>query len=50
MDELKELLAEANTKRYPKTTLLESAQKVLAKAEKCAEVAKKLANPAVRTR
>jgi len=50
LDELRDLVNEAEKKRYPNTTLLFSAKKVLRKGEKCAEVARKLANPAVKTR
>lgn len=51
LEELSELVEEALAKDYPRTELLESAEKVRVEAEKTSRIAKALiGNPAVRTR
>lgn len=50
LEELNELIIEAETKKFPLTAIYEAALKAKSRADKCAEVARKLASPAVRTR
>ena len=50
LEELRKLMQEAETKKYPKTALWDNATAVLLDAEKCAQVAQSLVSGHIRTR
>ena len=50
LDELKDLMKEAETNLYPKTALWDTANEVLLDAEKCSTFAQSLVTNHIRTR
>jgi histone demethylase JARID1 len=50
INEVKELITEADEKRYPESELLQNLINALSEADKCASVANQLVTKKVRTR